>query len=60
MSDDLLLVRAREMWVELAGTPVEFCPSGGVGEFSHEELVDVARLRAVLPVLDVLGPASLF
>jgi hypothetical protein len=29
MADDLLLVRARELWVELADTPVEFCPSGG-------------------------------
>ncbi|MGW7007769.1 GNAT family N-acetyltransferase [Streptomyces sp. NPDC054933] len=102
MADDLLLVRARELWVELAGTPVEFCPWGGVQvvvapgarlcppswtgvvqigdaaivtapsvraagmmddaarKMSHEELVDIARLRAVLPVLDVLGPASLF
>ncbi|MGY5129956.1 GNAT family N-acetyltransferase [Streptomyces nigrescens] len=102
MPDDLLLVRARELWVELAGSPVEFCPSGeakavvaprsrlsppswtgfvrigdaaivtapnvraagmvddAIREMSHEELVDVGRLRAVLPVLDVLGPASLF
>ncbi|MEU8786658.1 GNAT family N-acetyltransferase [Streptomyces sp. NPDC048637] len=102
MSDAHLLMRARELWVEMAGTPVEFCPSGGVKvvaapgsrwsppswtgvvriadaaivtapsvwaagmvddavrEMSHEELVDVARLRAVLPVLEVLGPASLF
>ncbi|MEV0374337.1 GNAT family N-acetyltransferase [Streptomyces sp. NPDC050636] len=102
MADDPLLVHARELWVELAGTPVEFCPSGGAKvvvaprsrlsppswtglvriahaaivtapsvlaagmvddaarEMSHEELFDVARLRAVLPVLDVLGPASLF
>ncbi|MCM9077216.1 GNAT family N-acetyltransferase [Streptomyces spororaveus] len=102
MADDLLLVRARELWVELADTPVEFCPSGGamvvvaprsrlsppswtgivrIGDaaivtapsvwsagmvvdaarkLTHEELVDVARLRAVLPVLDALGPASLF
>ncbi|MFF8916842.1 GNAT family N-acetyltransferase [Streptomyces sp. NPDC015032] len=27
---------------------------------SHNELVDIARLRSVLPVRDVLGPASLF
>ncbi|GLX38226.1 hypothetical protein Sros01_42990 [Streptomyces roseochromogenus] len=27
---------------------------------THDELVDIDRLRAVLPVLDVLGPASLF
>lgn len=27
---------------------------------THEEVVDPACLRAVLPVLDVLGPASLF
>ncbi|PWI08983.1 hypothetical protein DIZ27_20080 [Streptomyces sp. NWU339] len=102
MVDDLLLVRARELWVELADTPVEFCPSGGarvvvaprsrlsppswtgivrIGDaaivtapsvraaemvddaarkMTHTELVDIARLRAVLPVLDVLGPASLF
>ncbi|WP_432127493.1 GNAT family N-acetyltransferase [Streptomyces sp. bgisy082] len=102
MADDLLLVRARELWVDLAGTPVEFCSSGGVKivvapgsrlcppswtgivrigdaalvtvpsaqaagmvddaarKMTHDEVVDVARLRAVLPVLDVLGPASLF
>ncbi|WP_406500063.1 GNAT family N-acetyltransferase [Streptomyces sp. NBC_00846] len=102
MADDLLLVRARELWVELADTPVEFCPSEGakvvvaprsrlsppswtgivrIGDaaivtapsvraarmvddaarkMTHKELVDIARLRAVLPVLDVLGPASLF
>ncbi|MFF3216978.1 GNAT family N-acetyltransferase [Streptomyces sp. NPDC002886] len=102
MADDLLLVRVRELWVELAGTPVEFSPSGGtrvvvapgsrlcppswsgivrigdaalvtapstraagmVGDaarkMTHEEVVDIARLRTVLPVLDVLGPASLF
>ncbi|MFB0627011.1 GNAT family N-acetyltransferase [Streptomyces sp. AB3(2024)] len=102
MADDLLLVRARELWAELAGSPVEFRPSGGaqvvvapgsrlcppswtgivrIGDavlvtapsvqaaglvddaarrMTHEEVVDVARLRAVLPVLDVLGPASLF
>ncbi|WP_330480116.1 GNAT family N-acetyltransferase [Streptomyces sp. NBC_01544] len=29
-------------------------------KLSHEELVDEGRLREVLPVLDVLGPASLF
>ncbi|MFJ9809001.1 GNAT family N-acetyltransferase [Streptomyces sp. NPDC101158] len=102
MADDLLLVRARDLWAELAGTPVEFCPSEGaqivvasgsrlcppswtgivrIGaatlvtapsmqaarmvddaarKMTHEEVVDIARLRAVLPVLDVLGPASLF
>ncbi|GAA1908660.1 hypothetical protein GCM10009753_44940 [Streptantibioticus ferralitis] len=102
MADDLLLIRARELWVELAGTPVDFRPSGDVNvvvapgsrlcppswtgvvqigdavivtapsvrdagmvydaarKLSLEELVDVARLRAVLPVLDALGPASLF
>ncbi|QIK10604.1 GNAT family N-acetyltransferase [Streptomyces sp. ID38640] len=102
MADALLLVRARELWVELADTAVEFFPSGGakvvvapssrlappswtgvvrIGDaalvtapsvrtagmvaeaarkMSPEELVDIARLRAVLPVLDVLGPASLF
>ncbi|MFC9626243.1 GNAT family N-acetyltransferase [Streptomyces sp. NPDC056930] len=102
MVNDLLLAHARELWAELADTPVEFCPSGGanvvvapgsrmcppmwagvvrIGDaaivtapsvraagmmdaaarrMSHEELVDAARLRAVLPVLDVLGPASLF
>ncbi|MFF1648864.1 GNAT family N-acetyltransferase [Streptomyces sp. NPDC058240] len=102
MADELLLRRARELWVELAGTPVEFCPSGGaqvvvapgsrlcppswtgvvriggaaivavpsvraagmvadaVRTMSQEELFDIACLRAVLPVLDVLGPASLF
>ncbi|MFI8389106.1 GNAT family N-acetyltransferase [Streptomyces sp. NPDC085540] len=105
MADALLLLRARELWTELAGAPVEFCPpapSGGakvvvapgsllcppswtgfvrVGDaalvtapslqaarmvndatqkMTHEEVVDIARLRAVLPVLDVLGPASLF
>nr|WSX47554.1 GNAT family N-acetyltransferase [Streptomyces sp. NBC_00974]WSX54302.1 GNAT family N-acetyltransferase [Streptomyces sp. NBC_00974] len=102
MADDLLLMHARELWVELAGTPVEFCPPGGakvvvapgsllcppswtgivrIGDaalvtapsvqaagmvddaarkLTHEEVVDIARLRAVLPVLDVLGPASLF
>ncbi|MYT11471.1 hypothetical protein YWIDRAFT_00683 [Streptomyces sp. SceaMP-e96] len=102
MTDALLLVRARELWVELAGTPAEFTSSGGpevvvapssrlappswtgvvrIGDaalvtaptvrtaemvadaarkMSPEELVDIARLRAVLPVLDVLGPASLF
>ncbi|AXE82288.1 GNAT family N-acetyltransferase [Streptomyces atratus] len=102
MANDLLLLRARELWVELADTPVEFCPLGGtnvvvapgsrmcpprwvgvvrigddaiitapsvraagivdtaVRKMAHEELVDAARLRAVLPVLDVLGPASLF
>ncbi|MGY4951914.1 GNAT family N-acetyltransferase [Streptomyces nigrescens] len=102
MADALLLVRARELWAELAGTPAEFSPSGGakvvvapssrlappswtgvvrIGDaalvtaptvrtaemvadparkMSPEELVDIARLRAVLPVLDVLGPASLF
>lgn len=27
-------------------------------KLSHEELVDEGRLREVLPVLDVLGPAS--
>ncbi|AZS69937.1 GNAT family N-acetyltransferase [Streptomyces lydicus] len=102
MADALLLVRARELWVELAGTPAEFSSSGGakvvvapssrlappswtgvvrIGDaalvtaptvrtagmvadaarkMSPEELADIARLRAVLPVLDVLGPASLF
>ncbi|MET8327156.1 GNAT family N-acetyltransferase [Streptomyces sp. NPDC005181] len=102
MTDDPLLARARDLWMELADTPVEFCPSGGakvvvaprsrlcppswtgvvrIGDaaivtapsvraagmvddaarkMSPEELFDVARLRAVLPVLDVLGPASLF
>ncbi|MFF0288687.1 GNAT family N-acetyltransferase [Streptomyces sp. NPDC005262] len=29
-------------------------------KLSHEELVDEDRLREVLPVLDVLGPVSLF
>nr|WTB28996.1 GNAT family N-acetyltransferase [Streptomyces sp. NBC_00830] len=101
MTSDLLLGRARELWTELAVTPVEFssgganvvvspgswlCPPlwtgvvvlGGAGiitapsvqaaqlmadasrKLSHEELVDDDRLREVLPVLDVLGPASLF
>ncbi|MFT2015556.1 GNAT family N-acetyltransferase [Streptomyces sp. 796.1] len=101
MADDLLLMHARELWVELAGAPVEFFPPGGatvvvapgsllcppswtgivrIGDaalitapsvqaagmvddaarkMTHEEVVDIARLRAVLPVLDVLGPASL-
>ncbi|WP_328741818.1 GNAT family N-acetyltransferase [Streptomyces caniferus] len=101
MAEDLVLVRARELWTALAGTWVEFGPSGGakvvvaptsrwaplswtgvvrIGDaalvtapnvraaelmddvartMSHEELVDIVRLRAVLPVLDVLGPASL-
>ncbi|GGS29449.1 hypothetical protein Snoj_25830 [Streptomyces nojiriensis] len=102
MADDLLLVRARELWVELAGTPVAFRSSGGakvvvapgsrlspsswigivrIGDaaivtvpsvrvagilddaarkMTHKEIVEIARLRAVLPVLDVLGPASPF
>ncbi|MGY5135970.1 GNAT family N-acetyltransferase [Streptomyces nigrescens] len=102
MADALLLVRARELWVELAGTPAEFSSSRGakvvvapssrlappswtgivrIGDAAlitaptlrtaemvadaarkmpPEELVDIVRLRAVLPVLDVLGPASLF
>ncbi|WP_269854981.1 GNAT family N-acetyltransferase [Streptomyces sp. RPT161] len=102
MADDLLLARARELWAELAGTPVDFRPSGGVNvvvapgarlcppswtgvvrigdaaivtapsvrtagmmddaarRLSLEELFEVARLRVVLPVLDVLGPAALF
>ncbi|MFE5804904.1 GNAT family N-acetyltransferase [Streptomyces sp. NPDC056491] len=102
MADDFLLVRARELWVELADTPIEFCPSGGVTvavapgsrlspsswigivrigdavivtvpsvrvagmvddaarRMTHNELVDIDRLCEVLPVLDVLGPASLF
>ncbi|MEW2438010.1 hypothetical protein AB0952_28330 [Streptomyces caniferus] len=29
MADDLVLVRVRELWTALAGTPVEFRPSGG-------------------------------
>ncbi|MFD7912850.1 hypothetical protein ACFV30_19360 [Streptomyces sp. NPDC059752] len=29
MADELLLMRARELWAELAGVPVEFGPSGG-------------------------------
>lgn len=33
---------------------------GASGKLSDEELVDEDRLREVLPVLDVLGPASLF
>ncbi|MEV6162115.1 GNAT family N-acetyltransferase [Streptomyces sp. NPDC052052] len=33
--------------------------AGASSKLSDEELVDEARLRAVLPVLDVLGPASL-
>ncbi|MET7792008.1 GNAT family N-acetyltransferase [Streptomyces sp900116325] len=101
MTGDLLLGRARELWTELAVTPVEFpsnganvvvspgswlCPPlwtgvvilGGAGivtapsvhaaqlmadasrRLSPEKLVDDDRLREVLPVLDVLGPASLF
>ncbi|WP_327166799.1 GNAT family N-acetyltransferase [Streptomyces zaomyceticus] len=102
MADDLLLMHARKLWVELAGTPVEFCSPGGakvvvapgsllcppswtgivrIGDaalvtapsmqaagmvddaarkMTHEEVVDIARLREVLPVLNVLGPASLF
>lgn len=100
--DDHLLVRARDLWAELAGAPVEFrscgeaevvvapgsrwCPpswtgivrigeaalvtapnvraagmvAGAARRMTREELVDIARLRAVLPVLDALGPASLF
>ncbi|WP_189544982.1 GNAT family N-acetyltransferase [Streptomyces gelaticus] len=102
MTTDLLLGRARELWIELAGAPAEFPPSGGmsvavspgsamcpplwtgavvlgdagmvtapsaqvaelvegaVRKLSPEGLVDVERLRELLPVLDVLGPASLF
>ncbi|MEU8834772.1 GNAT family N-acetyltransferase [Streptomyces sp. NBC_01707] len=101
MTGDLLLGRARELWTELAVTPVEFpanganvvvspgsrlCPPlwtgvvflGGAGivttpsvqaaqlmadasrKLSPEELVDDDRLREVVPVLDALGPASLF
>jgi GNAT superfamily N-acetyltransferase len=52
-----LLDRARELWTELAVKPVEFSSSDGA---NVEELVDEDRLREVLPVLDVLGPASLF
>lgn len=101
MTSDLLLDRARELWVELAVEPVAFsssdvanvvvspgsrlCPPswtgivvlGGAGivtvpsteaarlmasasrTLSCEGLVDGDRLRGVLPVLDVLGPASL-
>lgn len=101
MTGELLLVRAREPWTELAAEPVEFpsseganvvvspgsrwCPplwtgivvlgragvvtvpsrraaelmAGAAGTLSAEELVTPDRLRAVLPVLDVLGPASL-
>ncbi|MGW6704928.1 GNAT family N-acetyltransferase [Streptomyces sp. NPDC054956] len=101
-ADDLLLVRARELWVELAGVPVAFSPSAVVEavvapgsrlsppswtgivrigdaaiatapsartaamvadaarKLTREELVDAARLGALLPVRDVLGPASLF
>ncbi|MFJ6478573.1 MULTISPECIES: GNAT family N-acetyltransferase [unclassified Streptomyces] len=102
MADDLLLNRARALWAELAGAPVEFRPSGrakvviapgslwcppswtgivrigdaalvtapspraagmvdaATRKMTHQEVVDIARLRTVLPVLDVLGPASLF
>lgn len=102
MAGDLLLGRARRLWVELAVEPVRFSSSEGVNvavspgsrlcppswtgivvlgdagivtvpsdrvaelmagsarKLSHEELVDVDRLREVLPVLDVLGPTSLF
>ncbi|MFF8835862.1 GNAT family N-acetyltransferase [Streptomyces sp. NPDC015130] len=102
MTDDLLFMHARELWEDLAGTPVAFGPAGGarvvvapesllcppawtgivrIGattlvtapsvqaarmvddaarKMTHEEVLDIARLRAVLPVLEVLGPASLF
>lgn len=102
MTADLLLDRARELWIELAVKPVRFsstdevnvavspgsrlCPplwtgivvlgdagivtvpsdriaelmAGAARKLSYEELVDADRLREVLPVLDVLGPASLF
>ncbi|WP_328543875.1 GNAT family N-acetyltransferase [Streptomyces europaeiscabiei] len=101
MTSNLLLGRARELWSELAVTPVKFssseganivvspasqlCPplwtgvvvlggasivtvpsvqvaelmAGASRKLSNEELVDEGRLREVLPVLDVLGPASL-
>jgi len=102
MTADLLLDRARELWLELAVKPVRFSstdrmnvavspgsrlcpplwtgivvlgdagivtvPSDQIAELlaapammlSCEEFVDADRLREVLPVLDVLGPASLF
>ncbi|MFD5746499.1 GNAT family N-acetyltransferase [Streptomyces sp. NPDC127033] len=101
MSADLLLDRARELWTELAATPVGFGPPNGVNvvvspdsllcppswagivvlgdagvitapsarvaelmasaarRLSPGELVDAGRLKATLPVAEVMGPAFL-
>jgi hypothetical protein len=101
MVGDLLLARARRVWVELAGVPVSFpaagsaevvvsagsllCPPGWVGIVALGDaaiataptgevvgvvrealdglpvtaVTDPDRLRAVAPVVEVLGPAGL-